>query len=366
MAEFFSERRQLILKLVVQEFVESATAVASETLVRKYNLPISSATVRNELAILEELGYLTHLHTSAGRVPTDVGYRFFVENLMDSAILSTSERHSIQHQFQQVRGEIDQWIHRAATVLTKTTQNAAVVTLPRAYQTRFKHLELIALHDTTVLMVLVFHDGTVRQQTLAIEVAHNQEALRTISTRINERCYDLAGSEIEDLLPNLMQVSHSEPSQKLEQRILTLVVKAMQQLEEKINSQIHSDGLIEMLRQPEFRPSALRGEDAERVVERMRLALEILTKSKILDTLVLRALQNDGVQVTIGSEHETDEMRDYSVVLSRYGIDGTVVGVLGVLGPVRMPYPRSISIVSYLSSIMSDLLTEIYGGEARS
>jgi heat-inducible transcriptional repressor len=190
MAVEMTERRRLLLKLVIQEHIEhpdpgGVGGVGSETLVRKYGLNVSSATVRNELAALEELGYLMHLHTSAGRVPTDAGYRYFVENLMDRMPLSQTEQRTIRHQFYQVRSELDQWIQLAGAVLARTAQNASVVTPPRAYQSRFKHLELIAIHDITVLLVLVLHDGTIRQQTLTIETARSQEDLSRSAERIN-------------------------------------------------------------------------------------------------------------------------------------------------------------------------------------
>ena len=148
-----SERRRRILKAVIQQYIETATPVASQDLARQ--MGVSSATVRNEMSALEEAGLLTHLHTSAGRVPTDTGYRFFVENLMDRAPLSAQEQRTIKHQFYQVRSDFDQWIHLAAAVLSRTAHAAAVVTPPRAYESRFKHLELIAINDMTVLMVLV-------------------------------------------------------------------------------------------------------------------------------------------------------------------------------------------------------------------
>jgi len=195
MAAEMNERRELVLKLVVQEFIENPlTPVASELLVRKYGMNVSSATIRNEMAALEDLGYLTHSHTSAGRVPTDAGYRYYVENLMDRTPLSATEQRTIRHQFYQVRSELDQWIQLAGAVLARTAQNASVVTQPRAYQARFKHLELIAIHDTTVLLVLVLHDGTIRQQTFALESARSQDELSRGASRINEprrRCPSL-------------------------------------------------------------------------------------------------------------------------------------------------------------------------------
>lgn len=352
MAAEMTDRRQLLLKLVIQEFIENPLPVSSELLVRKYGLNISSATVRNELAALEDLGYLTHWHTSAGRVPTDAGYRYFVENLMDRTPLSPTEQRTIRHQFYQVRSELDQWIQLAGAVLARTAQNASVVTPPRAYQARFKHVELIAIHDATVLLVLVLHDGTIRQQSLTLETARSQEELSRSAARINERCHDAPVGRIEELLQH--DRTQAPPSfDELDRQVLELIGKAMHQLEDQLNEHIHSDGLIEILSQPEF------GQ-----VTRVRQVLEILQGGKGLGPLIPQVLASNGVQVVIGGEHSQDEMREYSVVLSRYGIAGEVAGVLGVIGPTRMAYPRTISTVRYISTVMSDLLGDLYGADS--
>lgn len=364
MAGSLTERRQLILKLVIQEFVATATPVASETLVRKYGLSFSSATVRNELAALEDLGYLTHLHTSAGRIPTDAGYRFFVENLMERTTLSLAEQRMIRHQFYQVRGELDQWIQLAGAVLARTAQTASLVTPPRvAERLRFRSLELIAIHETMALAVLVFHGGIVKQQTVALDAARSPEDLRRTAGRLSEHLVDLTLSGVEEALAREAAQAKSQFSE-FERAVLDLVVRSMQLFEEQAREQIYSDGLIEMLTQPEFIPSLSR-DDSERAVERMRRALEILKNGRGLGPLIPQALASDGVQVIIGGENSADEMREYSVVLARYGVDGAVAGVLGVLGPTRMAYPRSISTVRYISSLMSDLLGELYNSDTR-
>ena len=298
------------------------------------------------------MGYLTHWHTSAARVPTDAGYRFYVENLMDRTPLSSTEQRTIRHQFYQVRTELDQWIQLAGAVLARTAQNASVVTPPRAYQSRFKHLELIGIHDTTVLLVLVLHDGTFRQQSLTLETALQQEELSRIAIRINDRFRDATAARIDDQLQqDRVQL---QPPDELEAQVLELVVRAMRQFEDQLNKAIHSDGLIEMLNQPEFSQ-----------VARVRQVVEILQGGKGLGPLIPRALASNGVQVVIGGEHSQDEMREYSVVLSRYGVAGEIAGVLGVIGPTRMAYPRTISTVRYISTVMSDLLGELYGPEMR-
>lgn len=365
MAASLTERRQQILKMVIQEFIETATPVASDTLVRKYGLHISSATVRNELATLEELGYLTHQHTSAGRMPTDAGYRYFVENLMERAPLPLAEQRTIRHQFYQVRGELDQWIHLAGAVLARTAQNASLVTPPRADQLRFKSIELIPIHDTMALAVMVFQGGTIKQQTLTIDEVHSADELRRTAGKITDYCLDQTVIAIEEALANPAKQA-DPPWNDFERLMLDFMVRAIQLYDDQIKEQIYSDGLIEMLSQPEFIPSLVRGEGAERAVERMRRALELLKSGRGLGPLIPQVLASEGVQVIIGGEHSEDTMREYSVVLARYGVDGSVTGVLGVIGPTRMAYPRSISTVRYISSVMSDLMGEIYGTENRS
>lgn len=341
-----TERRKLILKLVIQEFIESpAKPVASDTLQRKYRLDCSSATIRNELAALEDLGLLTHLHTSAGRMPTDAGYRYFVENLMDRQALSPQEQRMIQHQFYQVRGDFDQWIHLAAAVLARTAHNAAVVTPPRAHEVRYKHLELISIYETVTLLVLVLHDGTVRQQSITMEQAVTQEELSGVAQHLNERFSNATVDTLEQALTDT-----ERPLNDLERSVIESIARSMRQFEDQISNTLYHDGLLEMLRQPEF------GD-----VERVRQALEILQEGRGIGPLIPQALSSEGVQVVIGGEHTINDMREYSVVLARYGRQGYVAGVVGIFGPTRMPYPRSIGSVRYISTVMSELLSEMYG-----
>jgi heat-inducible transcriptional repressor len=290
---------------------------------------------------------------------------------MDYTPLSTDEQQAIRQQFYRVRGEFDQWIQLGAGVLARTAQTASVITPPQAYLSRFKHLELIAIHESTVLLVLVLHDGTVRQQTFTPDMAYQQEELRRVAMYMNTRCGDATVEQIETALQAAGEEQAGDEAQpahlaELQQLVCGMVVRAMRQLEDRVNRQIYSDGLMEMLSQPEFIPALLKEENVSRAVERMRQILEIMTSSNVLGNLIVKALATDGVQVVIGGEHPHDEMREYSVVLSRYGVDGAVTGVLGIIGPTRMAYPRSISTVDYISSVMSDLLSQVYGSEPRS
>src|SRR5260370_18625981 len=181
-----SERKQQILRALVEEYIHSATPVASETLVRKYGLDFSSATVRHELAGLEEAHLIYQPHTSAGRVPTDLGYRYFVEHLMQESALSLSEHRQIRHQFYQVQDQLDQWVRLTASVMARLLHSAAVMTSPRASEGRLKHFEVLSVTDLSAHLVLVLMDGTVRQQRLLLEIPIDQDELSASSAPFNK------------------------------------------------------------------------------------------------------------------------------------------------------------------------------------
>src|SRR3984893_13830060 len=181
-----SQRKQRILCALVEEYIHYANPVASETLVRKYELPFSSATVRNELAGLEEVNLIHQPHTSAGRVPTDLGYRYFVEHLMEESALSMDEQRLIRHQFYQVQDQLDQWVRLTASVMARLLHSAAVMTQPRSSEGRLKHFEVLSVTEFSAHLVLVLMDGTVKQQRLLLESPLHQEELSALAVRLNE------------------------------------------------------------------------------------------------------------------------------------------------------------------------------------
>src|SRR5690554_5745018 len=177
MAERLTERQEQILGLMVRQYIETGTPVGSQKLVDQFNLDFSPATVRNELAILDELGYLHQLHTSAGRVPTERGYRYFVQRLLGEFELPLREQQMIKHQFHQARLDMEQWMRLAAAILARTSRGASVVTAPRPRPNRFKHIELISTQGRLVLMILVLYGGDVKQQMLTLAEPLEQERL---------------------------------------------------------------------------------------------------------------------------------------------------------------------------------------------
>src|SRR5216683_3244198 len=181
-----SQRKQEILRALVEEYIHTATPVASETLVRKYGLKFSSATVRHELAGLEEALLIYQPHTSAGRVPTDLGYRYFVEHLMHESELSLDEQRLIRHQFYQVQDQLDQWVRLTASVMARLLHSAAVMTSPRATEGRLKHFEVLSVSDLSAHLMLVRREGTVKQQRLLLETPIDQAELSALAERLNQ------------------------------------------------------------------------------------------------------------------------------------------------------------------------------------
>lgn len=335
-----TSRQQIILGLVVREYIATAQPVGSRAL-EGLGLGVSSATIRAEMGLLEELGYLTHPHTSAGRVPTERGYRYFVERLMRESQLSVEEQRMIRHQFHQVGVDLEQWMRLAASVLARASESAAVVTSPRTEFCRLKHVELIALHETMALLIVVLEGGIVRQQMLALEEPSNQETLSQIANRLNDQCSGRTAMRVAACRPSLGAS---------EQRILGVVVEIMKRVDDQKNMHLYRDGLVNILHQPEFSE----GDSARQIVQ-------VLEDRTSLEQLLTEMLEVGGVQVIIGGEGRWRDLRECSLVVAPYGVSGTATGALGVMGPMRMPYSRAISTVRYVATLMSDLFAELYG-----
>lgn len=339
MAEL-TERQQAILKLIVGEFIRSAVPVASQGLLKNYSLGVSSATVRNDMSYLEELGYICQPHTSAGRVPTDKGYRYFVEWLMDDAELDPEEQRTVLHQFHQVESDVTQWTQLAAAVLAGMVRTASVVTLPAAPQCRLKHLDLINGQDGVVLLIVVLAEGTVRQQMLSLPKLGDEEELEKIRNRLNRL---FRGRTADQIRLNASAMSPAEAAVK------DALVKIMSQADLQKYQNAYFDGIVSMLSQPEFSQA-----------DRMRRMVEVLHSRSILASLLTEAISGEGVRVMIGQENRWDALQECSVIVSRYGVGGDISGVLGVLGPTRLPYDRAISAVRYTCTVMNDLMREYF------
>jgi heat-inducible transcriptional repressor len=344
MMEKLSERQKMILSMVIHEYIQSASPVGSKNLVDRYNMGVSSATVRNELAALTDLGYLQQPHTSAGRVPTEEGYRHFVERLQQGSDLPESMRRMISHQFYQTRHDVEQWAKLAASVLATQSHAASVVTAPHPINAKFKHLELIATHGLQVLLVLVLYGGEVHQHVISMDEPVTQELLSETSRALTERFCGMSSDEVERNLQELNE---------LQAMFAEYILTNMKQTDSLSAGEVFLDGLTNVMSEPEFSDSI-----------EVRRALQLLEERSLLNELLERTILPGtigGVQVLIGGEGIFDELRQFSVILSSYGASGLSTGTIGVLGPMRMSYGRSISMVRFLSHLMSDLVVETLG-----
>ncbi len=335
-----SQRRRAVLALVIQEYIATAQPVGSRAVVEGYGLPVSSATIRNEMKALEGEGYLTHPHTSAGRVPTEEGYRFFVEHLLPDRPLDAADQRTIRHQFHQVRQELDQWAQLAAAVLAHSTRMAALATPARSAQCRFKHMELVEVHNGLALLVLVLEQGVVKQQILDLDETTTQDELSRLSNQLNDLLDGKAAIDID---------ATGETLSALGLRVVDLVSQLMAQEDGAGAEQIYREGLAHILMQPEFTST----EDVQQVVA-------MLEQAPLLGSILENVRQQDGVQVLIAGEGRYDTLRDVSLVLSRYGVARGATGVLGIVGPMRMPYSRTIPLVRYVARLMSDMVRQWY------
>ncbi|MCL7452303.1 MAG: heat-inducible transcriptional repressor HrcA [Anaerolineae bacterium] len=334
-------RQQLILGLVVREYIASAQPVGSKT-IQEYGLGVSSATIRNDMAQLEELGYLTHPHTSAGRVPTEAGYRYFVERLMRESHLPLDEQRTIRHQFHQVGVDLEQWMRLAASVLARTAQSAAVVTSMKTEQSRLKHLELVSIHETMALLIVVLEGGLVRQRMLSLDEAVSQDVLTQSTNRLNDLCVGASAQRVS---------SCRSLVGSFEQQVLDIVLEVMRRVDDQADLYVYRDGLINILHQPEFS-----------VAESARNVVHVFEDPTLLEKLLTEMLEVGGVQVVIGGEGRWNELKECSLVVSPYGVSGEATGALGVMGPMRMPYSRAISTVRYVAGLLTDLFRDVYGG----
>ena len=335
-------RQETILGLVIREYIDSVTPVSSKVLVDKYNLSISTATARNEMVALTEQGYLRQPHTSAGREPTEQGYRYFVQRIVGENELPLAERRTISHQFYQARRDVDEWMRLAASVLAQHAHGASLVTAPRQMKARFKHLELIATQGRLVLLVLVLAGGEVRQQMLTLAEPPSQESLSDAAKQLNALCYGLDSDAV------LGQAAHLPT---LEQEVARLIAEMIRKAEAFSAGEIFRDGVTTVLAEPEFATS-----------DSARQALRVLEERSYLEEFLAKAMSPNvgGVQVVIGGENAWEELKECSMVLARYGVAGYSTGALGVLGPQRMAYGRAISTVRYVAGLMSDMMYEVY------
>ena len=337
-----STRQEEILSLIIETYTQRPEPVSSKYLKDTYSLSYSAATIRNEMVVLDDLGYINAPHTSSGRVPTEQGYRYFVKRMLAANTLLPGERAYIAERFQNLPVAMEQWLRGAARQLARTVQIASLVTPPVAETNRFKHIELISIQGRLCLMVLVLQGGSVHQQMLNLADPVPQQTLTEAAARINKVCVNLDANEVR---------RKGIQMDALGRDVCELASDLISRADRNRVRFVYRDGLSDVV------GSFHANEGAQQV-------LRVFEENTVLDMVLsefVQPLETNDVQVVIAGEGRWEELSQLTMVLSRYGIPGQASGALGVLGPTHMDYPRAISAVRYIAQLMTDMLEELYG-----
>jgi heat-inducible transcriptional repressor len=297
------------------------------------------------MAHLEQEGYITRTHPSAGSIPSDRGYRYYVESLGDIK-LPLAEQRLVSHLFHQVEKEVlDEWLNLAATLIAQMVQNAAVVTTPKPKSCQLKHLEMVSLQDYMTLAILVLSSIKIRQQLITFNQVLSQEELRTIANKLTGEYSGLTGPQIS---------AKDTALTPTEQQITDCIAKIMEDEDNPEHEQQYADGLHFTINQPEFSHG-----------QQPLTLIELVEHRNLLKRVALPELTGNKVRVIIGKENKTEDIQDYSVVISQYGLPEEAIGTICVIGPTRMPYAHTIATVDYLSLVLSGLASKLYGKDTQ-
>lgn len=333
-------RRGRILGIIVGDYIANAAPVGSEHIARQYTLGVSSATIRNDMASLEDEGYIAQPHTSAGRIPSDKGYRYFVEVLMEQVDLPAETQEQVRAGLVN-EGDIEDWTRSATGLLSQLAQSMGLITVPRANKARFKHLELVSVQDTVALLIVVLQEGRVRQQLLHLDAPRTQEELSVLSHRVSASLVGYSAAQV---------AQHADSASGLEEVVVRTAARIMETEDAPRADDVHYGGLRSLLQEPEFGSS-----------QRLRTLMEMVDDREFLLGLLNRVATDADARVVIGGENPEEALKDFSIVVAPYGRPGEMGGTIAVMGPTRMRYGHAIAAVRYLAQSMTDLMTEHYG-----
>ena len=336
-----TERKAELLKTLVGEYIESASPVASKSVARKHSLGVSPATIRNDMADLEEQGYISRPHHSAGAVPSDKGYRFYVETLPLVVEPPPEFQYTVRYQFTKAERDIEGWTQMAATALAQMVNNVALVTYPRESESRLMRINLVQVQESLAFLILVFQEVKLRKQLLPLSEPLTSDDLQMVANRLST---SLSGLSRQEILTKTVNVS------PFERTVTDMVLDIMEAEDRALYSDHYIEGLRHLLNQPEFS----QGEKAREIVE-------ILEDKELPKVVLAEAPEWGHMKVIIGEENRVTFLHPLSMVVCQYGLPGGGLGSISVLGPTRMEYSRTIAGVRFISSLMTDLLAQVHG-----
>ncbi|MBM4185187.1 MAG: heat-inducible transcription repressor HrcA [Gemmatimonadetes bacterium] len=340
-----SEREQQVLEAVVRTYVETAEPAGSRTVSRGFDLGVSAATIRNTMSDLEAKGYLFHPHTSAGRVPTDQAYRFFVDRLMEPLAPSPAERASLERELERAGSSaVERLILHATRVLSLISNELGVALAPRLEDAVLEKLELIQVSSSKVLLVASIRGGVVRTVYVDLPIEVPPETLVAVTLALNERLAGLSLSEIRRTLPQRLRDSTPDGTG---QELINIFVQSGAELFDCSAvdaSQLHLGPTSVLASQPEFGTGA-----------RLKGLIDLTDQRDLLAAAVGNREHAGRIRITIGGENDATALSDFTLVTAEYSVGG-LRGVIGVIGPTRMPYEKVVTIVDYTSSLVTRVL----------
>ena len=336
-----TQRKTELLKTLVGEYIGSASPVASETVAKKHSLGVSSATVRNEMANLEEQGYITRPHHSSGAVPSDKGYRFYVETLSQVEELPPAYQHTVRNQFTKAERDIEGWTRLAATALAQLVNNAALVTYPREPESRLIRINLVHIQESLAFLILVLQEVKLRKQLLPLSEPLTSEDLQMVANRLSD---SLSGLSRREILNKRVDVS------PFERTVTDMVLDIMEAEDRALYSDHYIEGLRHLLSQPEFSE----GDKAREIVE-------VLEDKELPKVVLAEAPEWGHMKVIIGGENRVTFLHSLSMIVCQYGLPGGGLGSISALGPTRMEYSRTIAGVRFIASLMTELMAQVHG-----
>lgn len=346
MVDDLGQRKKKILKAIIEEHIFSARPIGSRTLAKKYDFGVSSATIRNEMADLEDLGYLEQPHTSAGRIPSDKGYRFYVDVLMDDKGYSPEQfQGSLKDLYQEMKG-MQGLISETARMVSRLTRYATMVSEPRLEESRIKKLQFVRVNSGSLLVILITDTGIVNDKIIKMKNNLKEKQVRYVNKFLMEQ---LKGRKLIDINDAFIA--------KLEKRLLKQVnlsrefFVALSQELDKIahprDLKIYIGGTSYILEQPEFSD-----------LDTLKKVLNIFDEKERLRQMIADS-SDEGLEVRIGHENKLKEMHNCSIVLAAYSLGERAKGKIGVVGPTRMEYPRVISTVDFVSRVLGEIISEV-------
>ncbi|MCX7746838.1 MAG: heat-inducible transcriptional repressor HrcA [Clostridia bacterium] len=340
------DRKRRILRAIIDDYIDTAEPIGSRTIARKHELGLSSATIRNEMSDLEEMGYLAQPHTSAGRIPSDKGYRMYVDKLMELKELQPEEIENIKRSLEVQINELSQLIRNASVVMSRITKYTSMAITPQMKKSTLKAVQIVPIESGKALIIVVASTGVVRNTLIRIPETVAPDFLIRVSNALNDK---LCGYTLERV--NLSIQSDIERELGLPEDLVIPIVSGVMECINQIDyPEVYLNGTTNIFNYPEFRD-----------IVKAKEFLNVLDEKEVLQRILKYSTEERNIQIQIGAENSVEKIRDCSLVTATYRIGDLVIGSIGVIGPTRMEYSKVISSMDYIRKKIAEEINKLIG-----